>query len=217
MFSIFTHVMKPVRDTVSLGHLCLNLERGETAVFAGDKKAWCTCKVIVLQICCFRLIAFSPFSLPSLSSLLKLPNLSKYSTVYLPPFLSQRRENFVLRVSGFFVKDPIKSVRRRPKISEDAGFRSVPNDSVAVLSFQKPLISGESKYHLHRLSFSRIASSLCYFDTFFENGSVKAVVHIFPPAVRHWSAGVRSKFPIRRCETRARNSVPLSYYMPQLR
>ena len=103
-----------------------------------------TCKVIVLQICCFRLIAFSLFSLPSLSSLLKLPNLSKYSTVYLPPFLSQRRENFVLRVSGFFVKDPIKSVRRRPKISEDAGFRSVPNDSVAVLSFQKPLISGES-------------------------------------------------------------------------
>ena len=39
MFSIFTHVMKPVRDAVSLGHLCLNLERGETAVFAGDKKA----------------------------------------------------------------------------------------------------------------------------------------------------------------------------------
>ena len=144
MFSVFTHDMKPVRDTVSLGHLCLNLERGETAVFAGDKKAWCTCKVIVLQICCFRPVAFSPFSLPSLSSLLKLPNLSKYSTVYLPPFLSQRRENFVLRVSGFFVKDPIKSVRRRPKISEDAGFRSVPNDSVAVLSFQNSLISGES-------------------------------------------------------------------------
>ena len=98
-----------------------------------------------VQSCCFAkmlfytYIAFSPFSLPSLSSLLKLPNLSKYSTVYLPPFLSQWRENFVLRVSGFFVKDPIKSVRRRPKISEDAGFRSVPNNS-----FKKPLISGKS-------------------------------------------------------------------------
>ena len=134
-----------VTQTVSLGYLCLNLERGETVVFAGYKKAWCTCKVVVLQNwCCFRPVAFSPFSLPSLSPLLKLPNLSKYFTVYLPPFLSQRRENFVLRVSGFFVKDPIKSVRRRPKISEDAGFRSVLNNSVAVLSFQKPLISGES-------------------------------------------------------------------------
>ena len=211
MFSIFTHVMKPVRDTVSLGHLCLNLERGETAVFAGDKKAWCTCKVIVLQICCFRLIAFSPFSLPSLSSLLKLPNLSKYITVYLPPFLSQRRENFVLRVSGFFVKDPIKSVRRRPKISKWSKWLSCG-------AFFSKTTDFWGKYdHLHRLSFSRIAWSLCYFDTFFENGSVKAVVHIFPPAVRNWSAGVRSKFPIRRCETRARNSVPLSYYMPQLR
>ena len=211
MFSVSTHVMKPVRDTVSLGHLCLNLERGETAVFAGDKKAWCTCKVIVLQICCFRLIAFSPFSLPSLSSLLKLPNLSKHSTVYLPPFLSQRRENFVLRVSGFFVKDPIKSVRRRPKISKWSKWLSCG-------AFFSKTTDFWGKYdHLHRLSFSRIASSLCYFYTFFENGSVKAVVHIFPPAVRNWSAGVRSKFPIRRCETRARNSVPLSYYMPQLR
>ena len=108
-----------------------------------------------VQSCCFAkmlfytYIAFSPFSLPSLSSLLKLPNLSKNSTVYLPPFLSQRRENFVLRVSGFFVKDPIKSVRRRPKISENAGFQSVPNNSVAVLSFQKPLISGKSTI-IHR-------------------------------------------------------------------
>ena len=38
------------------------------AVFAGYKK------VVVLQKCCFRPIAFSPFSLPTLSSLLKLPN-----------------------------------------------------------------------------------------------------------------------------------------------
>ena len=212
MFSVFTHVMKPVRDTVSLGHLCLNLERGETAVFAGDKKAWCTCKVIVLQICCFRLIAFSPFLLPSLSSLLKLPNLSKYSTVYLPPFLSQRRENFVLRVSGFFVicKTSSQDFRRR-RVSKCSKWLSCG-------AFFSKTTDFWGKYdHLHRLSFSRIASSLCYFDTFFENGSVKAVVHIFPPAVRNWSAGVRSKFPIRRCETRARNSVPLSYYMPQLR
>ena len=119
-------------------------ERRNDCIRRLQKSVICTCKVIVWQICCFRPVAFSPFSLPSLSSLLKLPNSSKYITVYLPPFLSQRRENFVLRVSGFFVKDPIKSVRRRPKISEDAGFRSVPNDSVAVLSFQKPLISGES-------------------------------------------------------------------------
>ena len=35
------------------------------------KKAWCTCKVVVLLI---KPIAFLPFSLPSASSLLKLPN-----------------------------------------------------------------------------------------------------------------------------------------------
>ena len=34
------------------------------------KKAWCTCKVVVLLI---KPIAFLPFSLPSASSLLKLP------------------------------------------------------------------------------------------------------------------------------------------------
>ena len=151
--------------------------------------------------------------MPSLSSLLKLPNSSKYSTVYLPPFLSQRRENFVLRVSGFFVKDPIKSVRRRPKISEDAGFRSALNNSVAVLSFQKPLISGESTIIYIDFPFLELLRVYVTFIHFSKMG----VGHIFPPAVRNWSAAVRSKFPIRRCETRARNSVPLSYYMPQLR
>ena len=213
MFAIFTHVTKPVRDTnCEPGLPVLELgARRDGCIRRRQKSVICTCKVVVLQICCFRLIAFSPFSLPSLSSLLKLPNSSKYSTVYLPPFLSQRRENFVLRVSGFFVKDPIKSVRRRPKISKCSKWLSCGAFFSKTTDFWR-------KYdHLHRLSFSRIASSLCYFYTFFENGSVKAVVHIFPPAVRNWSAGVRSKFPIRRCETRARNSVPLSYYMPQLR
>ena len=213
MFAIFTHVTKPVRDTnCEPGLPVLELgARRDGCIRRLQKSVICTCKVVVLQICCFRLIAFSPFSLPSLSSLLKLPNSSKYITVYLPPFLSQGRENFVLKVSGFFVKDPIKSVRRRPKISKWSKWLSCG-------AFFSKTTDFWGKYdHLHRLSFSRIASSLCYFYTFFENGSVKAVVHIFPPAVRNWSAGVRSKFPIRRCETRARNSVPLSYYMPQLR
>ena len=59
MFSVSTHVMKPVRDTVSLGHLCLNLERGETAVFAGEKKRDARakllfCKYAVLDLLLFR-------------------------------------------------------------------------------------------------------------------------------------------------------------------
>ena len=40
------------------------------------KKAWCTCKLVVLLI---KPIAFLPFSLPSASSLLKLPN---YNTLH---------------------------------------------------------------------------------------------------------------------------------------
>ena len=43
------------------------------------KKAWCTCKVVVLLI---KPIAFLPFSLPSASSLLKLP----IDTTTRPPF-----------------------------------------------------------------------------------------------------------------------------------
>ena len=111
-----------VTQTVSLGYLCLNLERGETGVFAGYKKAWYArakllfCKYAVLDLLLFRRSRCRRCR-RCLSSLIQVST----APVYLPPFLSQGRENFVLRVSGFFVKDPIKSVRRRPKISEDAG------------------------------------------------------------------------------------------------
>ena len=115
MFAIFTHVTKPVRDT--------NCEPGLPVLELGARRNGCIRRlqksVMHVQSCCFRPVAFSPFSLPSLSPLLKLPNLSKYFTVYLPPFLSQRRENFVLRVSGFFVKDPINVV---PRFQKTPGF-----------------------------------------------------------------------------------------------
>ena len=51
------------------------------------KKAWCTCKVVVLLI---KPVAFLPFSLPSTSSLLKLPNKEFWQR-------RQRRQLFVPR------------------------------------------------------------------------------------------------------------------------
>ena len=96
MFAIFTHVTKPVRDTnCEPGLPVLELgARRDGCIRRLQKSVICTCKVVVLQICCFRLIAFSPFSLPSLSSLLKLPNLSKYSTSVPATFFESRAREF---------------------------------------------------------------------------------------------------------------------------
>ena len=109
-------------------------------------------------------------------------------------FLSRKCETFTLRVTGFFVDDPIIS-EDIPKISEGAlseEFRSSQENenttSSPVLSLLKSEVSGKVQ------SFTWTFLFLHWFEfilryTVYENVSVKAVIaQIFLLGVRNWSA-----------------------------